>query len=51
MFGALESRPLRSADISFINQQYLSCCQGTVDPTMVWGSETSRENIAEERSR
>lgn len=47
MFGALESRPLRSADISFINQQYLSCCQGTVDPTMVWGSEFEAENLLE----
>jgi pyruvate/2-oxoglutarate dehydrogenase complex dihydrolipoamide acyltransferase (E2) component len=47
MFGALESRPLRSADISFINQQYLSCCDSTVDPTMVWGSEIEAENLLE----
>jgi len=47
MFGALESRPLRSRDISFINQQYLSCCQSTVDPTMVWGSEIEAENLLE----
>lgn len=47
MFGALESRPLRSTDISFINQQYLSCCHSTVDPTMVWGSEIEAENLLE----
>ena len=47
MFGALESRPLRSSDIPFINLQYLSCCDSTVDPTMVWGTEVDADNLLE----
>jgi hypothetical protein len=41
---ALESRPVKSSNVTLINHQYLSC--GTrPDPTIVWGTEVDAEGL------
>jgi hypothetical protein len=45
MSRALETRAIRSSEISFINHQYLHGCRSTADPTIVWGTDVDVEEL------
>lgn len=45
MPSAFESRPVKAAEITLYNHQYLHAYRHTVDPTMVWGTDVDAEAL------